>query len=35
MPLLLETMLLCSVAYLAGLGLAWAIFGRRRDNPYA
>lgn len=32
MPLLLETEALVGLAYLAGLGLAWLVFRRKRDH---
>ncbi len=35
MPLLLETILICALAFLLGLGIAWLIWGRERGNPYA
>ncbi|WP_158702924.1 hypothetical protein [Allosphingosinicella vermicomposti] len=32
MPLLAELLILVAIAYLAGLGLGWLLFGRRRDD---
>jgi hypothetical protein len=34
MPLLAETLLILTAAYLAGLALAWLLFGRRRRDTY-
>lgn len=34
MPLLLETMAALVLAYLVGLGLAWLLFGRKKQESY-
>lgn len=34
MPLLLESLLLCALAYLIGVGLARLLFGRRKRKSY-
>jgi hypothetical protein len=34
MPLLVETLLLCALSYLLGLGIAWLIYGRRRRTGF-
>lgn len=36
MPLIAETLILCAVAYLLGIGLAWLVLRRRRrlQRPY-
>ena len=34
LPLLAETLLLAAAAYLAGLGLGWLLFGRRRRQGF-
>lgn len=34
MPLLLETLLLLVPPYLAGVGLAWLLFGRPKKDSY-
>ncbi len=32
MPLVVETLILAAIAWLAGLGIAWLLWGRRRDG---
>jgi hypothetical protein len=34
MPLIAETLLLLVAAYLAGVGLAWLLFGRPKRDSY-
>lgn len=34
MPLLLETLLLCTLSYFLGIGIAWLIYGRRRRTSF-
>ncbi|HEX9932178.1 MAG TPA: hypothetical protein VGB08_05000 [Allosphingosinicella sp.] len=34
MPLLLETLLLCALAWLIGLGIGWLLFGRKRRESF-
>jgi hypothetical protein len=34
MPLLIETLAALLLAYLVGLGLAWLLFGRKKDESY-
>ena len=34
LPLIVEVLLLILLAYLAGFGLGWLVFGRRRDDHY-
>ena len=35
MPLLLETLILCTAAYLIGVAIAWMFFGRKTSEGYA
>lgn len=35
MPLLAETLILLTIAYLVGFALAWLLFGRKKDEDYA
>ena len=32
MPLIVETLALVAIAYLAGIGIAWLFWGRKRDG---
>ena len=32
MPLLAETLIVLAIAYLLGVGLAWLLFGRKKDS---
>lgn len=34
MPLLVETLLLTTAAYLAGVGIGWLLFGRPKKNSF-
>lgn len=34
MPLLAETLLLTAIAYLAGVGIGWLMFGRPKKNSF-
>ena len=34
MPLIAETLILLALAYVAGIGLAWLLFGRARRDTY-
>jgi len=34
MPLLAETLLLCAVAWLIGLGIGWFLFGRKKRESF-
>lgn len=34
MPLLAETLILVALAYLAGIGIGWLLFGRRRRTSF-
>jgi hypothetical protein len=34
MPLLAETLILVALAWLAGVGLGWLLFGRRRRTSF-
>lgn len=34
MPLLAETLILVALAYLAGIGAGWLLFGRRRRTSF-
>jgi len=34
MPLLVETLLLVALAYLAGLGIGWLLFGRKKRQGF-
>ena len=34
MPLLAETLILVACAYLAGTGVGWLLFGRRRRGSF-
>lgn len=34
MPLIAETLLLVTLAYLLGVGLAWLLWGRRRRDTF-
>ena len=34
MPLLVETLLLCALAYLVGLALGWLLFGRKKRESF-
>lgn len=34
MPLLLETLIAITIAYLVGVGIAWLFFGRAKRDSY-
>jgi hypothetical protein len=34
MPLLVETLILCAIAWLIGLGIGWLLFGRARRQSF-
>jgi hypothetical protein len=34
MPLIAETLILVAFAYLAGIGVGWLLFGRRRRSSF-